>query len=107
MSQFGNRITIFLWLLVLIDIGKSITCTAIGDTWQDVVSGTKAHDGEYDMHEGFPCDGWGASADYSISLDFKFDQIPGGDWFNILQIGEPKCFSFFQSFIQRTPHIKV
>ncbi len=100
MSQFGNRITIFFLFLVLLDIGKSITCTAIGDTWQDVVANTKAHGGEYDIHEGFPCDGWGTSADYSVSFDFKVDEIPAeGHWFNILHIGEQKCsFLFFPIF---------
>ncbi len=112
MSQFRNRITIFLWLLVLIDIVKSITCTAIGDTWQDVVSGTKAHDGEYDMHEGFPCDGWGVSADYSVSFDWKMDEMPadGGYWHNILHIGKNKkvyvllSFNLCNAYVHPTPH---
>ncbi len=100
MTQFGNRITIFLSLLALFDIGKSITCTAIGDTFQDVAAGTLAHDGEFDMHEGFPCEGWGVSADYSISFDWKMEEMPvtnveEGDsgWFNILHIGKEKEYS--------------
>ncbi len=83
--------------MVLFDIGKSITCTAIGDTFQYVVTNTSVHDGEYDMHEGFPCDGWGVSADYSVSFDWKVDKIPLIDksWFSILQIGEQKMLFFF------------
>ncbi len=98
MTRFGNRITICLGLLALFDVGKSMTCTAIGDTWQDVVSGTSATDGEFDIHDGFPCDAWGVSADYSVSFDWKVEEWPtdGGYWNSMVQIGKQ---------MQRTVHI--
>ncbi len=94
MAQFGNRITICLGILALVDLGKSITCTVIGDTFQDVVANTVATDGEYDMHDGFPCDVWGVSADNSVSFDWKLEEYPSiynpETFYNILQIGKQK-----------------
>ncbi len=57
------------------------------------------------------CDGWGVSADYSVSFDWVMDELPtkgldpgdNGDWFNILHIGERK-HSFFFNLCKHATH---